>query len=65
MDNNKNIIPAVLYLREASNLLKYELPDVSACLLQLAANLLKQYKIEDAEVLSAQAVVDNITSEEK
>lgn len=61
---NKNIIPAVLYLKEASDLLKNELPQVSTCLLELTLNLLEQYKIDNKDILSAQASVDSIMSKE-
>lgn len=61
---NKNIITAILYLKEASELLKYELPPVSTCLLELTLQMLEQYKIDNKDILSAQASVDSIMSKE-
>ena len=63
MDKKKTyLVPAVLYLREISNMLQYELPDISTCLLTLAAKIIATYKIADDEVLSASNIVEEITS---
>ena len=42
-----NVIPAVLHIKEASDILKYELPAISNALLLLAKTMLDQYQVSD------------------
>ena len=63
-EDANNIVPAVLYLKEASDLLQYEQPEISNCLLKLASQLLEQYKLDNQAMLSAENLVDKITAEE-
>lgn len=58
-----NVIPAAMHIKEASELLKYELPDVSTILLQLVQQMLVQFKIDNEDLLSAQTIVSEISSD--
>jgi hypothetical protein len=59
--NNVNILIGVLYLKEASDLLKNEVPDVSYNLLQLSQVLLENAKISNEEIEETNKLVDEIT----
>lgn len=61
MEKNLNIIPAVLHINEASDLLKYEVPDVSTLLLQLSKELLNTFKIDNADLLSTESDLSAIS----
>lgn len=63
MNKNANVLIAALYLREASELLKYELSDVSTSLLELVKLMLEKYQIDNNDLQAAQNVVDNIRND--
>ena len=48
-----NVIPAVLHIKEASDILKYELPAISNALLLLAKTMLDQYQVSDEQLSAA------------
>lgn len=62
MEKKLNIIPAVLHLREASNLLKYDAEEISNILLQLAKELLLQYKIDNNDILESENILNTIST---
>ena len=62
--NNVNVLVGVLYLKEASDLLKNEVPDVSYSLLELSQALLQQAKLSSDAVDEANAIVNEIASEQ-
>lgn len=63
MNKNANVLIAALYLKEASELLKYELSDVSTSLLELVKLMLEKYQIDNNDLQAAQNVVDNIRND--
>lgn len=58
--SNSNIVVSVLYLKEASDLLVNDEPDVSLTLLKLAKALLESYKIPEEQVNEAKQASDMI-----
>ena len=59
----ENVIPAVLYIKEASDILKYELPAISNALLLLAKTMLDQYQVSDRQLSAAEQEAYEITHE--
>ena len=55
-----NIIFAVLHLQQASNLLKYQIPDVSNTILELAFAIIKNEKIKQEDINSLSNLIDTI-----
>ena len=58
---NSNIIASVLHLKEVSDLLINDEPDISYALLQLSKAMLDQYQIDDAEVENANSIATEIS----
>lgn len=58
---NSNIIASVLHLKEVSDLLINDEPDISYALLQLSKAMLDQYKIDDSEIEAANSIAVDIT----
>ena len=58
---NSNIIASVLHLKEVSDLLVNDEPDISYALLQLSKAMLDQYQIDDTEVENANNIATEIS----
>ena len=61
---NNNIIFAVLHLKEASQLLKYVIPDVSDTLLMLSKTIIDNEKINQSDIDSISSLVNDIRNNE-
>ena len=61
---NNNIIFAVLHLKEASQLLKYAIPDVSDTLLMLSKTIIDNEKINQSDIDSISSLVNDIRNNE-
>lgn len=58
---NSNIIASVLHLKEVSDLLINDEPDISYALLQLSKAMLDQYQIDDTIVEDASNIAADIS----
>lgn len=58
---NSNIIASVLHLKEVSDLLINDEPDISYALLQLSKAMLDQYKIDESDIEEASNIAKEIT----
>lgn len=58
---NSNIIASVLHLKEVSDLLVNDEPDISYALLQLSKAMLDQYQIDDTIVEDASNIAAEIS----
>ena len=63
--SNNNIIFAILHLKEASQLLKYAIPEVSDTLLLLSKSIIDNENILQSDIDSISALSDEITSDDK
>lgn len=61
---NNNIIFAVLHLKEASQLLKYAIPDVSDTLLMLSKTIIDNEKINQSDINSISSLVNDVRNNE-
>lgn len=55
-----NIIFAVLHLQKASDLLKYQIPNISNTLLELAFTIIKNEKIKQEDINSLSNLIDTV-----
>ena len=58
---NSNIIASVLHLKEVSDLLVNDEPDISYALLQLSKAMLDQYKVDESDIEDASNIAKEIT----
>lgn len=61
---NNNIIFAVLHLKEASQLLKYAIPDVSDTLLLLSKTIIENEQINQSDIDSISSLVNDVRNAE-